>query len=44
MDIEQIKAFLVINETRSFTKGTEILHIAQSTITTRIRSLEQQMG
>ena len=44
MDIEQIKAFLVINETRNFTKAAEILHIAQSTITARIRTLEQQIG
>ncbi|MFS0688770.1 LysR family transcriptional regulator [Sporosarcina sp. 179-K 8C2 HS] len=44
MDIEQIRAFLVINETRNFTKVAEILHIAQSTITARIRTLEQQIG
>ncbi|MGG0667022.1 LysR family transcriptional regulator [Lederbergia citrisecunda] len=44
MDIEQIRAFLVINETRNFTKAAEILHIAQSTITARIRTLEQQIG
>lgn len=44
MDIEQVRAFLVINETRNFTKAAEILHIAQSTITARIRSLEQQIG
>lgn len=44
MDIEQIRAFLAINETRNFTKAAEILHIAQSTITARIRTLEQQIG
>ena len=44
MDIEQIRAFLVINETRNFTKAAEILHIAQSTITARIRTLEQLIG
>jgi DNA-binding transcriptional LysR family regulator len=44
MDIEQIKAFLIINETKNFTKAAEILHIAQSTITSRIRTLEQLIG
>lgn len=44
MDIEQIKAFLIINETKNFTRAAEILHIAQSTITSRIRTLEQLIG
>ncbi|MBD7983992.1 LysR family transcriptional regulator [Sporosarcina sp. Sa2YVA2] len=44
MDLDQIKAFLTIAETRNFTKAAEILHIAQSSITTRIRVLEQIVG
>lgn len=44
MDLDQIKAFLTIAETRNFTKAAEILHIAQSSITTRIRVLEQIIG
>lgn len=44
MDTEQIKAFLIINETKNFTRAAELLHIAQSTITSRIRTLEQLIG
>lgn len=44
MDLDQLKAFLTIAETRNFTKAAEILHIAQSSITTRIRVLEQNIG
>ncbi|MBB4826361.1 DNA-binding transcriptional LysR family regulator [Sporosarcina luteola] len=44
MDFDQITTFLMIAEKRNFTKAAESLHIAQSTITARIKGLEQQVG
>jgi len=44
MDLEQLKAFLSVAETKNFTRTAELLHVTQSTITTRIKNLEQALG
>ncbi|WP_170006399.1 LysR family transcriptional regulator [Bacillus fonticola] len=44
MDVEQIKTFLVVANTKSFTRAAESLHVVQSTITARIKMLEKQLG
>lgn len=44
MDIYQLEAFLTVYRTRNFTKSSEILHVAQSTVTARIKTLEDYVG
>jgi DNA-binding transcriptional LysR family regulator len=44
MDYEQMRAFLTVAQTKSFTRTAELLHVTQSTITTRIKSLEEHLG
>lgn len=44
MDIEQLKTFLLVADTKSFTLAAESLNVVQSTITTRIKALEKQLG
>jgi len=44
MDFEQLKAFLVLAQTKNFTKAAEILHLVQSTVTMRIKQLEEKVG
>ncbi|KEO84619.1 LysR family transcriptional regulator [Tumebacillus flagellatus] len=44
MELDQIRAFLAIAQTKSFTRAAEQLHVAQSTITTRIKLLEEAVG
>ncbi|MBL0386004.1 LysR family transcriptional regulator [Tumebacillus sp. ITR2] len=44
MELDQIRAFLAIAQTKSFTRAAEQLHVAQSTITTRIKLLEETIG
>lgn len=44
MDQEQLNTFLTLAETGSFTKTSEILSVVQSTITSRIKTLETQLG
>lgn len=44
MDIGQLEAFIVLAQTKSFTRTAKQLHIAQSTVTTRIKMLEAQLG
>jgi DNA-binding transcriptional LysR family regulator len=44
VEFEQLEAFVFIAQTKSFTRTAEILHIAQSTVTTRIKMLEQHLG
>lgn len=44
MESEQIEAFLAVCQTKNFTKAAELLHVAQSTVTTRIKLLEERMS
>lgn len=44
MDISQLEAFLSICHTLNFTKSSEHLHISQSAITARIKTLEHSIG
>jgi len=44
MDIELARTFLEIVSTGSFIKAAERLHVAQTTISARVRLLEQQLG
>ncbi|MBB6453135.1 DNA-binding transcriptional LysR family regulator [Salirhabdus euzebyi] len=44
MDTEQLNAFILVAETKNFTKTAEVLHLAQSTVTSRIKTLEDIVG
>src|SRR5918998_5025161 len=44
MDIELARTFLEIVSTRSFVRAAERLNVGQTTVSARIRSLEQQLG
>ncbi|WP_273851539.1 LysR family transcriptional regulator [Guptibacillus spartinae] len=44
MDFEQLKTFLTVVDVKSFSKAAEILHITQSTVTTRIQTVESFYG
>lgn len=44
MDIEQLKAFIFVANTKSFTRTADLLNVVQSTVTTRIQMLEKQLG
>ncbi|WP_282155986.1 LysR family transcriptional regulator [Cytobacillus gottheilii] len=44
MDIDQLKAFIFVANTKSFTRTAELLNVVQSTVTTRIQALEMQLG
>lgn len=44
MDIELARTFLEIVSTGSFVKASEKLHVGQTTVSARIRNLEQQLG
>ncbi|MFM1652991.1 LysR family transcriptional regulator [Brevibacillus sp. B_LB10_24] len=44
MDFEQLKAFYTLAQTKNFTKAAESLHLVQSTITMRIKQLEERVG
>lgn len=44
MDRDQLESFVVLSKTGSFTKTSELLHVVQSTITTRMKALESQIG
>ena len=43
MDLESLKTFLVLAETKNFHNTADILFIAQSTVTARIKSLEAEL-
>lgn len=43
-EFEALKAFVVIAEQKSFAKAAKVLHIAVSTLSHRIRELEEQQG
>jgi len=44
MDITQAKTFLTVVELRNFNKAAETLFVTQSTVSARIKTLEQQLG
>ncbi|MVT67280.1 LysR family transcriptional regulator [Bradyrhizobium pachyrhizi] len=44
MDIELARTFIEIVSTGSFVKAADRLHVAQTTVSARIRLLEQQLG
>ena len=44
MEIRQLKTFLVVADLLSFNGAADQLHIAQSTVSARILSLEQEVG
>ncbi|HET7580790.1 MAG TPA: LysR family transcriptional regulator [Bacillales bacterium] len=44
MDLEQVEAFLTVARTQNFTRAAEELNVVQSTITARIKMLEQNVG
>src|SRR6187551_3941172 len=44
MDIELARTFVEIVSTGSFIKAAERLHVAQTTVSARVRLLEQQLG
>ncbi|MBF0249649.1 MAG: LysR family transcriptional regulator [Alphaproteobacteria bacterium] len=44
MDIELARTFLAVYETGTFNRAAERLNVTQSTVSTRIMSLEEQLG
>ena len=44
MDIDELKTFLEVYRTRHFGQAAENLYVSQSTVSARIRSLEQSLG
>src|SRR5690606_37936087 len=44
MDVELTRTFLEIVSTRSFIRATERLNVSQTTVSARIRSLEERLG
>ncbi|WNS74126.1 LysR family transcriptional regulator [Bacillus sp. DTU_2020_1000418_1_SI_GHA_SEK_038] len=44
MEIQQLRAFLSVAQTKNFTKSAELLFMSQSTVTMRIKALEQTLG
>lgn len=44
MDHGQVRTVLAVERTRSFTRAADLLHVTQSTITARVRQLEQELG
>lgn len=44
MDLKQLTTFLTISKLQSFTKAAEELNYAQSSITTQIKLLEEELG
>ena len=44
MDYEILRTFIYLAELKNFTKTAEQLHIVQSTVSNRIKQLEEQTG
>ena len=44
MDIESLKTFMVLANTKNYTRAANQLFVAQSTITNRINELERELG
>ena len=43
MDIEELKTFLCVADTKNFSRSGELLFVTQSAITARIKSLEKEL-
>ena len=44
MTLQQLNYVIVISETGSFNKATEILYVAQPSLTSAIKELEKEVG
>ncbi len=44
MDLQQLKYFLAVAETRNLTRAAKKLHTVQSNVTTKIKKLEHELG
>jgi DNA-binding transcriptional LysR family regulator len=44
MELEQLRSFIAIAETRSFTKAAALAHLSQPTISRQINRLEMELG
>lgn len=44
MNIEDIQVFLAVVSSQSLTKAAEILHLSQSSVSHRLKNLEQELG
>ena len=44
LEREQMEAFLAVAETKHFTRAAEMLRVAQTTVTARIKGLEERVG
>lgn len=44
MEIRQLKAFVSIAETKTFTAAAKLVHVTQAAISMQIRQLEEEMG
>ncbi len=44
MDIEEIRTFIEVAKCCNFSKAADVLHIVQSTVSNRMKSLEEYMG
>lgn len=44
MDLELLRTFLELNRTRHFGRAAEALHLTQAAISSRLKSLERQLG
>jgi LysR family transcriptional regulator, flagellar master operon regulator len=44
VDLELLRTFLELNRTRHFGRASESLHITQAAVSSRLKSLEQQLG
>jgi LysR family transcriptional repressor of citA len=44
MDLEELKTLITLAECKNFTKAAKLQHVVQSTVSNRIRSLEEQTG
>jgi len=44
MDIEHARTFVAVSETRNFARAAERLYVTQSTVSARVKTLEDQLG
>ncbi len=44
MELDQLRVFVAVSETGSFTEAAHRLYLSHSTISRRISSLEQELG
>jgi DNA-binding transcriptional LysR family regulator len=44
MDLKQLNTFRAVATTLNFTRAAEVLHYAQSTVTTQIQAIEKELG